>query len=448
MVIATSFAVLLNLNPFKHEPPSACDTVAVEGTVDADGDQLRLFGVLIAYNTSKQDQPETLELRPSTPVKDSEIRGATSRMDADFTVPPTLPSPTSGNLDVLFVDVILTFAGGLTEGVLALPTDGSPATVQLGETLVTAQLLEVDATTGAYRIEATVDHATEFPAKANFSADLDGDGTNDLFFTGLPVTQSLSIETELCGEDVEDGDTVTAEVDIGGDLQTVESAVVKEPGRVTRVQVKADGTVVVDALEGIPGQATVAVFTHTDADGNVLDEVELPVVGRDGAYSSAWFNGDELSVGPKKLGNAGKRGIDGVYDALAADGAWIDAALLSVPVGVTSVRGSVALTVSPVGPVDWNETLASGVDHLQVELFDANGRPITAAGPVRLDQSYAAARMKGGLVGGYSFDDGHALDVSLYEGPGKEGFVCGVTDHFKIDQFGEILIDGVVWEVE
>jgi hypothetical protein len=38
--------------------------------------------------------------------------------------------------------------------------------------------------------------------------------------------------------------------------------------------------------------------------------------------------------------------------------------------------------------------------------------------------------------------------VSLFgEGPNPQ-FVFGQTIYFRVDQFGEILIDGVVWEVE
>ena len=80
MVFATSFAVLLSLNPYKHEPPVCPTDVAIDVDVDADGDQLRLFGVVLGVNSTKTTDPEPLELRAPAPIEPTDVRHATTEL--------------------------------------------------------------------------------------------------------------------------------------------------------------------------------------------------------------------------------------------------------------------------------------------------------------------------------------------------------------------------------
>ena len=243
---------------------------------------------------------------------------------------------------------------------------------------------------------------------------------------------------------MDEGDTVTANIDIGGNPWTLSRQIQREIARLKRVVVHADGVVEVEALEANPGDVNSAVFTHTDSDGNVLSVTELPAVATDVAFSSGWLSAQDLTVSAKAFARAARRGLDGVYDALAADATWLDARLVRSPMTITVDGVEAALTTSPSSDPAWNDTLLAA-DHLEVEWFDTAGRPATV-GPVRLDRSYLATLLMGSGVGGYTFDDGHGLDVSLYGGNGE--FVFGQTVYFRVGQFGEILIDGVIWEVE
>ncbi len=444
MVFATSFAILLGLNPNKDEPPPCDGDVDVFLDIDADGDQLRaaLNGGTFGYSVSINGDGQTVVVGREAPPPEDVVSATTE-------LAGSLGLPFGG--DVVDASLVLNNKLGSYEAVVSIPVDADTVEVVLGDTVALVGVTSVDPTVGDYAWTVSAVDPSLLAERVDLLADTDGDGAYDTEAVALPTYQALALAVSGCAPDALPGDAVVLETDIDGDLQQTEAVLAQEEARLTSVTVKADGTLQIEGLEDTPGRIELAVFSHYDADGNLLEEIELPWVDGEVAFTSEPIDPSRLTIPLRKVKAARAAGLDAVLHTLDVDGTIADSLLVTDPLWTPTTRDGIVRIVSPLSSggtfLNWDDSVLT-VSSGSMELFLVDGRPLFSGGPIAMERSYLSARMRGGLTGQYTFDDGHTLDAALYAGPGRDGFLCGQTVHFLQAQFGEILIDGVVWELE
>jgi hypothetical protein len=396
------FAAVLGLNTTKKIQDEPLGGLEPRIEVTGDGTELSEALEMGTLGLTVMDS-DGLLLRAPGPVAPSELVSGT----VSFSAPVTLD--TDPNHHVFDVTLQPTESDGSPIGgpvVLALTVNGGPLSVPAGDGVLTAELV-ADPTGDLLEMELLT--TAEYPSRLvslDTPALSSSTGANALsvgpqFVYGQ--TAYIEARVEPGPPPPVPGDLVVAEVDVAGVVSMLEAAVTEEVARVTRVKLSSTGAVEVDLLAAAPDAVVDVVVSVEAADGSDAAEA-FATTSRIDTNFAILLDGAALLVPPPTLTRAGKRGVDMVVRSLDGGGGALQSQLVTAPVLVT---------------------------------------------PVEMERQYLGDLRDGDLGRAWDFAQPTTIRVDVQVNYGDPlstqldwgGGTFGAT-------FGEILIDGVVWELE